>query len=266
MAFTIPDTAAAWNAIQARMQTGDVSILVAGLNAEGVASGCAVSPQGSPNMTVAVASGSVRIGGATVAVTSGNVTITSNSSGNPRLDLICVNSSGTKSAQAGTAAAVPKYPSIPASSVVLAAVLVPTGASSITANNITDKRVQVETMLAVGTTAGTVAAGDDSRFTQSADNPQTASYVLVLSDAGKTVRMSVASGNTLTVPPNASVAFPTGTIVAWEQYGAGTTTLTPGSGVTIRSRGGILTSAGQYASGSLRKIDTNEWMAAGDLA
>jgi hypothetical protein len=143
MAFTIPNVASAWNAIQARMQSGDLQILSDALNEVGVVSGGAVAPQGSPDMTVSVASGTVRIGGANVSVTSGNVTITANATGNPRLDLICVNGSGTKSAQAGTAAAAPLYPAIPASSVVLAAVLVPTGAASITANNIVDKRAIV---------------------------------------------------------------------------------------------------------------------------
>jgi hypothetical protein len=143
MSFTIPNAAVAWNVIQSHFLSGDLQIISDGIAGVGVISGCAVSPQGTPNMTVAVASGSVRIGGSSVSVTSGNVTITANSSGNPRLDLICVNASGTKSAQAGTAAAAPLYPAIPGSSVVLAAVLVPTGAASITANNIVDKRVTV---------------------------------------------------------------------------------------------------------------------------
>ena len=42
----------------------------------------------------------------------------------------------------------------------------------------------------------------------SAANVQTASYTLVAADAGKAVEMDVASANTLTVPPNSSVAFP----------------------------------------------------------
>jgi hypothetical protein len=162
VSFTIPDVAAAWNPIQARIQTGDVQILTDGISGVGVASGCAVTPQGSPNMTVAVASGTVRIGGAAVSVTSGNVTITANATGQPRLDLICVNASGTKSAQAGTAAASPKYPTIPASSAVLAAVLVPTGASSITANNIVDKRAFVFA------STGLVAANNLSDLTNAA--------------------------------------------------------------------------------------------------
>lgn len=157
MGFVIPDSSVAWNAIQTRVQSGDLQIMTDASNGVGVSSGCAVTPQGSPNMTVAVASGTVRIGGADVAVSSGNVTITANATGNPRLDLICVNASGVKSAQAGTAAAVPIYPAIPASSVVLAAVLVPAAAASITANNIVDKRVFVVAGVAASdVTSGTV--------------------------------------------------------------------------------------------------------------
>lgn len=37
---------------------------------------------------------------------------------------------------------------------------------------------------------------------------------LVLSDAGKTIRMTGGSGQTLTIPANSSVAFPVGTIIA----------------------------------------------------
>ena len=42
-------------------------------------------------------------------------------------------------------------------------------------------------------------------------NAQTASYTGVLTDAGKTVTMTVATSNTFTVPLNATVAYPTGT-------------------------------------------------------
>jgi hypothetical protein len=100
----------------------------------------------------------------------------------------------------------------------------------------------------------------------SPSNNQTGSYTLVLADAGKTIEMNVASANTLTVPPNSSVAFPVGTVINWEQHGAGTTTLTAGAGVTLNSRGGVLASAGQYGAGSMRKTATNTWLVAGDLA
>lgn len=103
----------------------------------------------------------------------------------------------------------------------------------------------------------------------STSNTKTASYTFVLSDGAipfVTVVMNVATANTLTIPPNASVAFPVGTILAAEQWGAGTTTWTAGAGVTIRSRGSVVAMAGQWAAASARKIATNEWLLSGDLA
>jgi hypothetical protein len=97
-------------------------------------------------------------------------------------------------------------------------------------------------------------------------NRQTGNYTLVLGDAGKVIEMNVAGANTLTVPPNSSVAFEIGTTLEGVQYGAGQTTITPGSGVTIRSSGGKLKTTAQYSSFTLRKIATNEWIAAGELS
>lgn len=102
----------------------------------------------------------------------------------------------------------------------------------------------------------------------SSSNSKTASYVFVLSDGQiplVTVTMNVATANTLTIPPNASVSFPLGTILCAEQWGTGTTTWTAGAGVTIRSRGSLLSMAGQWAAASARKIGTNEWLLSGDL-
>lgn len=95
-------------------------------------------------------------------------------------------------------------------------------------------------------------------------NRQTGSYTLVLGDAGLVVEMNVGSANNLTVPPNSSVAFPTGTVIEVLQYGAGQTTLVAGSGVTIRSPAGLKISA-QYGAASLRKLAIDEWAAEGRL-
>ncbi len=93
-----------------------------------------------------------------------------------------------------------------------------------------------------------------------------ASYTLVLTDAGRCIEMNSASATTVTIPPNASVAFPIGTVLELFRLGAGTVTVAPGSGVTpIRSPGG-LTLTNQYSSASLRKRGTNEWVISGDLA
>jgi len=97
-------------------------------------------------------------------------------------------------------------------------------------------------------------------------NRQTASYTLVASDADKLVEMNVASANNLTVPPNSSVAFSTGTQILLAQYGAGQTTVVAGSGVTIRSNGGKLKLSAQYCGATLIKIAENEWYLFGDIA
>ena len=59
------------------------------------------------------------------------------------------------------------------------------------------------------------------------------SYPLVLEDQGKLITMSNASANTLTIPLNSNVAYPVGTWIDVSNIGAGTCTITAGSGVTL---------------------------------
>ena len=97
-------------------------------------------------------------------------------------------------------------------------------------------------------------------------NAQTGTaYTLVLSDANKIVTMNNAAANTLTVPPNSSVAFPTGTMVAVIMKGAGQTSIAAGTGVTINSESSNLKIDGQYASALLIKEDTDTWYLVGQL-
>jgi hypothetical protein len=96
-------------------------------------------------------------------------------------------------------------------------------------------------------------------------NRQTANYTLVIGDIGELVESNVATANTLTVPLNSSVAFPIGTKIDVAQYGAGQTTITATSGVTIRSFSGALKIAGQYGAATLVKIGTDEWYCFGNL-
>lgn len=96
-------------------------------------------------------------------------------------------------------------------------------------------------------------------------NLQTATpYTLVLADAGKIVEMNLAGANTLTIPTNATVAFPIGTLIQVDQVGAGTTTIAGAGGVTLRPSG-TLTLRAQWSSASLRKRGTDEWVVSGDL-
>lgn len=98
-------------------------------------------------------------------------------------------------------------------------------------------------------------------------NTKTTSYPLVLTDAEDAILMNVATANSLTVPPNSSVAFPVGTSILIAQKGAGLTTVVAGAGVTIRTRSPLtLALAGQYAQAALLKVATDEWYLSGDLA
>ena len=97
------------------------------------------------------------------------------------------------------------------------------------------------------------------------ENTQTGTaYTLVLSDAGKLVTLANAAAVTLTIPTNASVAFPLGTRIDLVQYGAGQVTV-GGAGVTIRSSGSRLKLTGQYSGATLWKKGTNEWVLLGDI-
>jgi hypothetical protein len=139
--FTIRDESEVADGHQAGVYQTDYDIIVAGSAGTGVITGCAVAAQGSPDMTVAVAAGTVRVAGAAaVAVAAGNVAITADAT-NPRFALVVVDGAGAKSAVAGTADPDPLVPDLPANSVALATIWVEANDTAIGATQITDKRV-----------------------------------------------------------------------------------------------------------------------------
>ncbi len=87
-------------------------------------------------------------------------------------------------------------------------------------------------------------------------NTQTASYTGVLTDAGKTVTMSNAGATTVTIPPNSSVAYPTGTRINILNLGAGACTPTAGAGVTIS---GTISALATNQGAAVVKTATNTW-------
>lgn len=91
-------------------------------------------------------------------------------------------------------------------------------------------------------------------------------YTFVAKDAGKLVQFTNAGAINATIPPNSVRAFPTGTVLTWEQDGAGQVTLLAGAGVTLRSAGGKVATAAQYAVASAIKIAINTWLLTGNLA
>lgn len=146
----VPNQQAAVLEAQSVLMSSDISALSDGSNSNGVISGCAVSAQASPDMTVAVALGLVCVNGTISKVTAGNLTVTAANSTNPRIDIVTIDSSGTKVYTAGTAAATPVMPDIPSNSVLLARIDVPANATAVNAvasndgkAKLTDKRVFV---------------------------------------------------------------------------------------------------------------------------
>lgn len=140
MAFTILDNDESTAEHQSRLMQTDIDALSAAFNNTYVTSGCAVTAQGTPDMTVAVAAGNAVVNDTYVTVAGGNVTVTA-ADANPRIDLIRADNTGTKGITTGTAAANPKAPALPANNVLLAMVYVPGSATEITSDLITDKRV-----------------------------------------------------------------------------------------------------------------------------
>ena len=67
------------------------------------------------------------------------------------------------------------------------------------------------------------------------------------------------------MPPNSSVAFPTGTQIDCIQVGAGKVTLAQGAGVTINSKSSNKAIGAQYVGVSLIKTATDTWYLLGDL-
>lgn len=141
MSFTIPNQASAAYARQAGLYQADIDGLVAALAGDGVLSGLGCSAQASPDMTVAVAAGNARIQGYFPFFAAANATITAANGSNPRIDLISIDYNGAVTVTAGTAAAAPVCPALPANSIPLCQVYVQTGVTSIGSGAITDKRV-----------------------------------------------------------------------------------------------------------------------------
>lgn len=92
-----------------------------------------------------------------------------------------------------------------------------------------------------------------------------------LSDGGSIVTLSNASAISVTIPTNASVAYPIGTQLNFIQIGAGQVTIsavTSGT-TTIASTGATAASPKlrvQYSSASAIKIATDTWYVVGDVA
>lgn len=96
-------------------------------------------------------------------------------------------------------------------------------------------------------------------------------YTTVLNDNGQVVTMNNASANTLSIPTNASVAYPVGTQINVLQIGAGQTTIqavTSGT-TTILSTGATAAAPklrARYSMATCIKAATDTWYVIGDIS
>lgn len=102
-------------------------------------------------------------------------------------------------------------------------------------------------------------------------NAQTGTtYTFAASDGGNTVvTLSNASAIAVTIPTNATTAFPVGTVLNFAQTGAGQVTVSGASGVTLTSIGATAATPKtrvQYSAGSAIQTSANNWLVIGDLA
>ncbi len=138
----LPNEADAFHDNQAEPDSVDFEILLLGYEGTGVVSGCAVTESSPAAQTVDVAAGTVLLDGNQVTVALQEDEAVSAADGsNPRFDLITINSSGTVVVTAGTAAAQPVLPAVPATSIPLAALYIPISDNTHADEQIVDKRV-----------------------------------------------------------------------------------------------------------------------------
>lgn len=106
-------------------------------------------------------------------------------------------------------------------------------------------------------------------YNQATNSQSGSAYTLALSDSGKFVEMTSSTGNTITVPAASAVSWVVGTRIDIVQYGAGTTTISPSSGVTINyyspTSAATRTIKARYGAATLVYRASNEWILIGNL-
>jgi Major tropism determinant N-terminal domain len=95
---------------------------------------------------------------------------------------------------------------------------------------------------------------------------KTDSYTLSsLTERDNLIEMGKATAQTVTIPTNATVAYPVGTSIDILQTGAGQVTIAGAAGVTVNATPGLKLRA-QWSSATLFKRATDTWVVMGDLS
>jgi hypothetical protein len=97
-------------------------------------------------------------------------------------------------------------------------------------------------------------------------NPQTGTtYTPVLTDQGKLVTLSNTGAITVTLPSDATTAFPIGTQIDFAVINTGLATFVAGSGATVNGTPSLVARA-RWSSMTAVKYAANSWILIGDLA
>lgn len=138
---------------------------------------------------------------------------------------------------------------------VIAGTLAVTGISTLHATN-------VQGNLAFDIAGGTTYS--DAGYRDIELETQDAAYGFVLADRGRGKRHTSGSAHTWTIPANASVAFPIGTIISGVNTGAGVVSIAITTDTLLNSAGATGTRAvAQYGVFSLWKVNTTTWVITG---
>jgi hypothetical protein len=112
-----------------------------------------------------------------------------------------------------------------------------------------------------GPTGGSGSFSDSQQI-----NQQAASYTLALSDAGKLVTLSAATGAlSVALPHSGSVAFPVGTHIDLARLGDAGVQVTGATGVSVSGTPGLRLRS-KFSSATCILYGTDAWLLAGDLA
>lgn len=138
--------------------------------------------------------------------------------------------------------------------------------SGVVAGAYTNTTVTVNSQgIVTGISSGSSSSGGSKQY--AINNQIGASYTLALTDGYSNgnfplLALSNASDQMVTVPLNASVAFPVGEQIDLTQQGAGRVLLSPAAGVTLHSADGTTLSA-QYSYATLIQTFANVWTVVG---
>jgi hypothetical protein len=96
-------------------------------------------------------------------------------------------------------------------------------------------------------------------------NNYTANRIVGLVDVNAMVRMNVATANTVTIPPDADVAWGLGDTIIISQVGTGVTSIVAGAGVTINTPSTLVLGM-RWGKVTATRVAANEWDIEGNLA